>query len=266
MVWIALKMLTGDRSKYFAILFGVTFACLLIAQQSATFCGIMLRTTSQIRDIHGADLWVVNAGVRYIDDLKAISDNDVFRVRGAPGVAWAVNFYKGMGEVQLANGHFQAAEANHKNLQDQWDRAQQLWGLTGIAEQEYVIARQNYYNARTTLALVKAGAWEPDKAIARANVAVARAHLGAMCESAPGARGSGHGADRTDGPPRQEGRVASVKSARIPPARGRLFPLSSDWPANCSHRSCDWQTSTALRASAAGGRHGYPPAAPGNQL
>jgi putative ABC transport system ATP-binding protein len=27
MTWIALKMLTGDRSKYFAILFGVAFAC-----------------------------------------------------------------------------------------------------------------------------------------------------------------------------------------------------------------------------------------------
>jgi hypothetical protein len=46
MTWIALKMLTGDRSKYFAILFGVTFASLLITEQSATFCGVMLRTTS----------------------------------------------------------------------------------------------------------------------------------------------------------------------------------------------------------------------------
>ncbi len=48
MTWIALKMLTGDRSKYLAIVFGVTFACFLIAQQSAIFSGIMLRTTSQM--------------------------------------------------------------------------------------------------------------------------------------------------------------------------------------------------------------------------
>jgi hypothetical protein len=61
MVWIALKMLMGDQSKYFAIIFGVTFACFLIAEQSATFCGVMLRTTSQIRDVHGADIWVTNA-------------------------------------------------------------------------------------------------------------------------------------------------------------------------------------------------------------
>jgi hypothetical protein len=56
MTWIALKMLTADRGKYYAIIFGVTFASLLIAEQSATFCGIMLRTTSQIRDMHGADV------------------------------------------------------------------------------------------------------------------------------------------------------------------------------------------------------------------
>ena len=80
MIWIALKMLMGDKSKYFAITFGVSFACFLIAEQSATFCGIMLRTTSQIRDTHGADIWLMNTGVRYVDDVMAISDNDVFRV------------------------------------------------------------------------------------------------------------------------------------------------------------------------------------------
>ena len=40
MTWIALKMLTGDRSKYYAIIFGVTFASLLITEQSAIFCGL----------------------------------------------------------------------------------------------------------------------------------------------------------------------------------------------------------------------------------
>lgn len=107
MTWIALKMLTGDRGKYFAIIFGVTFASLLITEQSATFCGIMLRTISQIRDTHGADIWVMNPNVRYVDDLKAISDNDVYRVRSVPGVEWAVNLYRGQGQAQLENGNYQ---------------------------------------------------------------------------------------------------------------------------------------------------------------
>ncbi len=107
MTWIAWKMLTGDRSKYLAIVFGVTFACFLIAEQSAIFCGVMLRTTGHIRDTQGADIWVMNPGVRYVDDLKAISDTDVFRVRSVPGVAWAVNFYRGAGQAQLADGTYQ---------------------------------------------------------------------------------------------------------------------------------------------------------------
>jgi putative ABC transport system permease protein len=107
MYWIALKMLTGDRGKYWAIIVGITFSCVLIAEQSAIFCGIMLRTTSQIRDIHDADIWVMNSNLRYIDDLKAIADTAYLRVRGVPGVAWAVSLYKGAGQAQLANGNYQ---------------------------------------------------------------------------------------------------------------------------------------------------------------
>ena len=33
MSWIALRMLTGDRSKYLGLIFGVTFATLLMTQQ-----------------------------------------------------------------------------------------------------------------------------------------------------------------------------------------------------------------------------------------
>lgn len=108
MYWIALKMLTGDRSKYWAIIFGITFACVLIAEQAAMFCGIMLRTTSQIRDVHDADIWVMNPSLRYMDDLKPLADTATLRVRGTPGVAWAVGLYKGAAQAQLANGNYQA--------------------------------------------------------------------------------------------------------------------------------------------------------------
>lgn len=109
MYWIALKMLTGDRSKYLAIIFGVTFSCVLIAEQSAMFGGIMMRTTSQIRDVHDADIWVMNPNARYMDDLKAIADTSDLRVRGVRGVAWAVPFYKGGAQIQLPTGSYQGA-------------------------------------------------------------------------------------------------------------------------------------------------------------
>ena len=29
MIWVALKMLTGNRGKFYAIIFGIAFACML---------------------------------------------------------------------------------------------------------------------------------------------------------------------------------------------------------------------------------------------
>ncbi len=107
MNWVALKMLTGDKTKYFGIVFGVSFAALLMAQQSSIFCGLMRNTTSQIRDIQGADLWVMDANVQFIDDVKPLSENDLYRIRGVAGVKWAVRLYKGLGRARLADGNFQ---------------------------------------------------------------------------------------------------------------------------------------------------------------
>jgi putative ABC transport system permease protein len=106
MDWIALKMLAGNRLKYLAMLFGITFATLLMVQQASSFVGLMRNTASQIRDTRGADVWVMDPSVQYIDDVKPLADNDLYRVRGVPGVAWAVRFYKGLGQAQFPEGNF----------------------------------------------------------------------------------------------------------------------------------------------------------------
>ena len=107
MTWIAWKMLIGNKAKYLGIVFGVAFASLLIAQQSSIFCGLMLLTTSQIQDVKGASIWVMDSNVQFIDDIKPLRDEDLMRVRGVPGVEWAVKFYKGLARARLDNGTFQ---------------------------------------------------------------------------------------------------------------------------------------------------------------
>src|SRR6516162_10977971 len=101
-------MLVGDRAKFLGIVLGLTFAALLITQQGSIFCGLMLRTCGQVTDITGADLWVMDPTVRYIDDVKPMLENSLYRVRGVEGVLWAVPLYKGTGRVKLntvdANG------------------------------------------------------------------------------------------------------------------------------------------------------------------
>src|SRR5260370_15127344 len=106
MSWIALRMLTGNRGKYFAIVFGIAFACMLMAQQASIFVGLMRNTTSQIRDIQGADIWVMEPSVQFVDDITPLSDNDLYRVRSVPCVAWAVRLYKGLARGQFHDGKF----------------------------------------------------------------------------------------------------------------------------------------------------------------
>jgi len=106
-MWIAWKMLIGNRVKYLGIVFGVVFAALLIAQQSSIFCGLMSLTISQIRDTEGPDIWVMDRNVQYVDDIKPLSDTELFRVKSVPGVEWAVRFYKGLGRARIQEGNYQ---------------------------------------------------------------------------------------------------------------------------------------------------------------
>ena len=61
MNWLALRMLMGNRAKYVAMLFGITFASTLICQQCSIFCGVLRMCTGQIHDVQDAPIWVLSA-------------------------------------------------------------------------------------------------------------------------------------------------------------------------------------------------------------
>ncbi len=106
MHWVAWKMLTGDRAKYLGTIFGVAFGTLLISQQTSIFVGLMRRTASQIADVRAASIWVMRPEVQNSDEIQPLSSGDLWRVRGVPGVAWAVRFYKGLARAKVADGSF----------------------------------------------------------------------------------------------------------------------------------------------------------------
>ncbi len=105
---VALKMLVGDRAKYLGIIFGITFASLLITQQGAIFVGLMTRTYGAITDLGQPDIWAMDPRVQFIDDIKPMQDTKLLRVRGVEGVDWAVPLYKGLLRARLADGNFQS--------------------------------------------------------------------------------------------------------------------------------------------------------------
>src|SRR5262245_35894047 len=105
MSWIALRMLTGDRSKYLGLIFGVTFATLLMTQQVSIFMGILTRTGNQILEARDTDIWVMDNRVRYLDEAPGLQEIDLMLVRGVPGVAWAVRTYRGIVKARLEDGN-----------------------------------------------------------------------------------------------------------------------------------------------------------------
>src|SRR5260221_154854 len=106
MNWVALKMLTGDRTKFFGLIFGVSFATFLMSQQVSIFIGIVARSSSQIVDVQDADIWVMDNKVRNVDEVPALPDSALPRVRGIEDVDWAVRLYKGQVRARLENGGF----------------------------------------------------------------------------------------------------------------------------------------------------------------
>ena len=77
MYWLALRMLLGHRARYLAMLFGLTFASLLICQQLSIFCGVLRMCTGLIRDVQDAPIWVLSPRTQYIDDLAPLAQGRV---------------------------------------------------------------------------------------------------------------------------------------------------------------------------------------------
>ena len=103
MLHLALKMLMGDRAKYLMLVGGVTFASLLMTQQTGVFQGLLAWTTSHLRNMR-ASIWVVEAHVDYANETKALRDTDVNRVRSVAGVDFAVPMYQGILRAKTADG------------------------------------------------------------------------------------------------------------------------------------------------------------------
>ncbi len=106
MNFVALRMLTGDRAKYFGLIFAIAFCTFLLENQTTIFANIMKRTASQILDVTDAEVWVMDPQTEYWEQTKPLKDTDLTRVRGVPGVKWAVRLFKGNPVARTPAGKF----------------------------------------------------------------------------------------------------------------------------------------------------------------
>jgi len=101
---IALKMLMGDRLKYYGLVAGIAFAALLIAQQASILVGFTRQTGAFIRDTAHADLWLMDPQVRFSQDPVPMRDTVVQLARGVDGVQWAVPLFQGYTRGKMPDG------------------------------------------------------------------------------------------------------------------------------------------------------------------
>src|SRR5215468_10511177 len=106
MNFVALRMLTGERAKFFGLVFSIAFCSFLLENQTSIFANILKRTASQILDVTDAEVWVMDPRTEYWEQTKALKDTDLTRVRGVPGVQWAVRLFKGNPVAKTSVGKF----------------------------------------------------------------------------------------------------------------------------------------------------------------
>jgi putative ABC transport system permease protein len=109
MIGLALKMLFGDTAKYLMLVAGLFFATFLIVQQASVFCGLMMWTTSTLKNV-GAPIFVVEERVEQINEINPLRDTDVARVRSVSAVRWAMPLYSGIQRVRLQSGSFKTVQ------------------------------------------------------------------------------------------------------------------------------------------------------------
>src|SRR5579883_3397212 len=97
---IAFKLLINDRSKYAALLVGITFAVFLMIEMTSLFAGILSRSSATVINI-GASMWVMDPAVQTVANTIPLPDSVLDEVRSIPGVKYAVPLYSGGALLKL---------------------------------------------------------------------------------------------------------------------------------------------------------------------
>ena len=97
-------MLTGDRQKFYGLVFGIAFSTLLITQQLTIFINLINRGATAVHNIATVDVWVMDPVSRTPDVVYPMASSALDQVRSVPGVAWAVPHLRASAAVRTPQG------------------------------------------------------------------------------------------------------------------------------------------------------------------
>ena len=104
MLWIAIRMLTGDSQKFYGLLFGIAFSTLLITQQLTIFVNLIERGASGVYNVAEAEIWVMDPVSRTTDVKYEMPSTALDEVRSVRGVEWAVPHLRSAASVRTSTG------------------------------------------------------------------------------------------------------------------------------------------------------------------
>ena len=70
---IAFKLLANDRSKFYSLLIGITFAVFLMVQMTSMFAGMLDRSSATVTNV-GASIWVMDPAVQTVANTIPMPD------------------------------------------------------------------------------------------------------------------------------------------------------------------------------------------------
>ena len=97
-------MLTGDRTKFYGLLFGIAFSTLLITQQLTIFVNLIERGASGVYNNASGDVYVMDPVSRTTDVIYPLPSTALDQVRSVPGVEWAVPQLRANAAVRTQQG------------------------------------------------------------------------------------------------------------------------------------------------------------------
>lgn len=104
MLWIAIRMLTGDKQKFYGLLFGIAFSTLLITQQLTIFINLIERGASGVYSAPEAQIWVMDPVTKTTEVNYAMPSTALDEVRSIEGVEWAVPHLRAAASVRTSQG------------------------------------------------------------------------------------------------------------------------------------------------------------------
>jgi putative ABC transport system permease protein len=104
MLWIAIRMLTGDKQKFYGLLFGIAFSTLLITQQLTIFMNLIERGASGVYNAPEAEIWVMDPVSRTTEVKYEMPSTALDEVRSVQGVEWAVPHLRANANVRTSTG------------------------------------------------------------------------------------------------------------------------------------------------------------------